>query len=87
MKSAEMPSSRRPAPDGETKGVFVNRLSRLIQLHRNFQDDLNPMGQKLLEHSIRATYRDCVDFGAAEQAKLLLDRAGIEPRGAAGEPA
>jgi hypothetical protein len=77
MKSADMPSTPPPAA-GATKDVFVNRLARLIQLHRNFQDDLNPLGLRLLERSIRATYRDCIDFGAADQAHTLLVRSGID---------
>jgi hypothetical protein len=53
---------------------------RLIQLHRNFQDDLNPMGLQLLERSIDATFWDCVDFGAEDQARQLLTRAGLQPK-------
>jgi hypothetical protein len=76
VKSADLPS---PLPaTGETKNVFVNRLARLIQLHRNFQDDLNPAGQRLLEQSMKATFRDCIDFGAGDQAQALLARSGIE---------
>ena len=77
MKSADLPSPL-PAAGDQSKSVFVNRLARLIQLHRNFQDDLNPMGLRLLEQSIKATYRDCIDFGAADQAQTLLSRSGLE---------
>ena len=83
MKSADMPSSPLPAAGDQTKSVFINRLSRLLQLHRNFQDDLNPMGLRLLEQSIRATYSDCIDFGAGDQAKTLLTRGGIDLRDSA----
>jgi hypothetical protein len=74
-----MPSSPRPASAGQAKNVFVNRLARLIQLHRNFEDDLNSQGVRLLERSIYATYLDCIEFGATDQARMLLVRAGIEP--------
>ena len=80
MKSAEMPSFERSASNTQVRSVFVNRLSRLIQLHRDFQEDLNTMGLQLLERSIDATYWDCVDFGAQEQARQLLSRAGLQPK-------
>jgi hypothetical protein len=75
-----MPSFERFASGPQARSTFVNRLSRLIQLHRNFQEDLNPMGLQLLERSIDATYWDCVDFGAEEQARQMLARAGLQPK-------
>ena len=76
MKSAEMPSSPRPTAE-EARCVFVNRLARLIQLQRSFEHDLNTTGARLLTHSILATYRDCIDFGAADRARTLMARAGL----------
>ena len=78
MTSAELPFPR-SAPEAETKSVFVNRLVRLIRLRQDFQDDLNAIGVELLDRSIYATYRDCIDFGAADQARLLVVRAGLRP--------
>jgi hypothetical protein len=72
-----MPFSPRPAAESETRSLFVSRLERLIQLRKDFQDDLNPLGMELLSRSIYATYRDCVDFGAAEKARSLMSRAGL----------
>jgi hypothetical protein len=72
-----MPSPLSAARD-HTKTLFVSRLTRLIQLHRNFQDDLNPMGLRLIEQSIKATCNDCADFGAGDQARAMLAHSGIE---------
>ena len=79
MQSAEMPSFYRSAPENETKTVLVRRLDRLIKLQKNFHDDLNALGVELLNRSIYATYRDCVDFGAGTQARLLMAQAGVRP--------
>jgi hypothetical protein len=57
-----------------TTTTFVRRLERLIRLRREYSQDLNPLGLRLLDRSIHATYKDCVDFGAAEQAKQLVAR-------------
>ena len=57
---------------------FRRRLARLLRLRREFREDLNPMGVTMLEHSIRATYRDCVDFGGEEQAHRLALSHGFE---------
>jgi hypothetical protein len=55
-----------------TTTTFVRRLERLIRLRREYSQDLNPLGLRLLDRSIHATYKDCIDFGAAEQAEDLL---------------
>lgn len=80
MKPAEMPPFQRSA-SGQTKLIFVNRLARLIQLRRELRDDLNPTGVELLDRAIYATYRDCIDFGAADQARGLMAGAGLEADG------
>ena len=74
-----MPPSFRSAPHDETKVLYVSRLARLIRLRQDFQDDLNQLGVELLDRSIYATYRDCIDFGAADQARLLMVQAGLRP--------
>jgi hypothetical protein len=73
-----MPFSPRSAPESEARSVFVSRLERLIQLRRDFQEDLNPLGIELLSRSIYATYRDCVTFGAEDRARTMMTRAGLE---------
>jgi hypothetical protein len=65
-------SSFQSAAHDEAKDVFVSRLARLIRLRRDFGDDLNQLGIDLLDRSIYATYRDCIDFGAADEARQLV---------------
>ena len=71
MKPSEKPSSPRPRED-EVKVIFLNRLRRLIRMRRVYREDLNPLGILLLERSIDATYQDCIDFGAGDQARELM---------------
>ena len=73
-----MPSSSRTAVELENRTTFVNRLERLIQLRRDFEDDLNPLGLDLLHRSIYATFRDCVTHGASDKAHDLMEQAGLE---------
>jgi len=73
-----MPFSPRSAVELENRTTFVNRLERLIQLRKDFQDDLNPLGVELLLRSIYATFRDCVTYGADDRAHDLMARAGLE---------
>jgi hypothetical protein len=54
------------------KLVFLNRLRRLIRMRREYREDLNPLGILLLDRSIDATYQDCIDFGAGDQARALM---------------
>ena len=75
----DMPSSYRSAPDDETKAVFVSRLARLVGLRRDYESDLNSLGIELLDRSIYATYRDCIDFGAADEARELMSKCGLRP--------
>lgn len=73
-----MPFPPRSALELENRATFVKRLERLIQLRKDFQDDLNPLGLDLLHRSIYATFRDCVTYGASEKAHDLMERAGLE---------
>ena len=75
-----MPSYSRFALENATTTIFVRRLERLIRLRRDRHDDLNPLGVELLNRSIYATYRDCVDFGAGTHARLLMLQAGLNMR-------
>ena len=70
MKSPEMPSSQ--AEEGEMKSIFVNRLRRLIRMRRDYREDLNPLGFRLLDRAIFATYQDCLEHGAGPEARALL---------------
>lgn len=59
-------------PEAQVKAVFLGRLQRLIRLHREYRDDLNPLGKRLMERAIDATYRDCIDAGAADSALPIM---------------
>lgn len=72
MKSHETPSSG--TAQGLTKSVFVKRLERLIRLRREYIEDLNPLGLRLLDRSIYATYKDCVEYGAEGDARRIVAR-------------
>jgi hypothetical protein len=63
--------SPRPAED-EAKVVFVSRLERLMRLRQDYIDDLNPLGLRLLDRALYATYRDCLDFGAGREANGIM---------------
>ena len=67
MKSPETPSS--PAPERQAQAIFISRLQRLIRMRKDYRDDLNPLGFRLLDRAIDATYQDCLDFGAGDQAR------------------
>ena len=71
MKSSDKPSSPR-AKEGEVRALFISRLERLIRLRKDYREDLNPLGLRLLDRSIYATYKDCVDYGAAKEARALM---------------
>lgn len=44
---------------------FMARLERLCRLRREYRDDLNPDGARLLNRAILATMGDAFDQGAA----------------------
>ena len=71
MKSPEMPFFR-GRTEGQINALFVSRLERLIRLRREYREDLNPLGIRLLDRAIYATYRDCCEYGAEEPAKYWL---------------
>ena len=71
MMSPERPSSRK-TEEGRIQALFLNRLERLIRLRREYREDLNPLGFRLLDRSIYATYQDCIDHGAADRARAVM---------------
>ncbi len=73
MRSQETPS---PAGSGEglTKALFIRRLERLVRLRREYSEDLNPLGLRLLDRAINATYKDLVDFGAKAEIGHIVAR-------------
>lgn len=63
----------RPA-SGDGLGTFyLSRLERLIRLRRDFEEHLNELGVDILDRSIYATFRDCIDCGAADRARVLME--------------
>jgi len=70
MKSVSPRPSRK---DGGLGSFYVSRLERLIRLRRDFEDHLNDLGVDILDRSIYATFRDCVDSGLADRARLLME--------------
>jgi len=73
MGSQETPS---PAGSGEglTKALFIRRLERLVRLRREYSEDLNPLGLRLLDRAINSTYKDLVEFGAQAEIGHIVAR-------------
>jgi hypothetical protein len=57
---------------GLTKALFVRRLERLIRLRRDYSEDLNPLGLRLLDRAIHSTYQDCIDYGARDEVDGMI---------------
>jgi hypothetical protein len=81
MKRSEPPLQ--PASGEGLREFYVKRLERLVRLRGEYEEQLNPLGVELLERSIYATFRDCVDTGAAARARTLIG--GREPRSYGGK--
>ena len=73
-------SSDQPRAGADLRAFYVSRLERLIRLRNNFEDQLNPLGVELLDRSIYATLRDCIDNGAGRRARTLMNALGRGPR-------
>jgi hypothetical protein len=69
MMSNDKPSR---AAEGQTRTLFVRRLERLMRLRHEYVDDLNPLGLRLLDRALWATYQDCIDFGATKEANEVM---------------
>ncbi|HEX5369903.1 MAG TPA: hypothetical protein VFY10_10860 [Dehalococcoidia bacterium] len=70
MKQGEMPSQSRT--EGQTKALFIRRLERLIRLRREYRDDLNPLGLRLLDRAIYSTFQDCLAYGAGDEVRSIV---------------
>ncbi len=67
---AELPSSgARGVP---LRGVYLERLQRLLRLRQEHEQDLNTQGLHLLDRSIFTAFCDCRDLGVAEEARRIL---------------
>ena len=73
MRPHEMPS---PAGSGEamTKTLYIRRLERLVRLRREYSDDLNPLGLRLLDRAISSTYKDLVELGVEAEIRHIVAR-------------
>jgi hypothetical protein len=60
--------------EGSTKVLFIRRLERLVRLRREYSDDLNPLGLRLLDRAISSTYKDLVEFGAESEIRHIVAR-------------
>ncbi len=47
-------------------------MERLIRLRREYSEDLNPLGLRLLDRAISSTYKDLVGFGAEAEIKRIV---------------
>lgn len=54
------------------QALYLRRLQRLIRLREHHEEDLNDDGLWLLDRSIFATYRDCIQIGAGFAAHDIL---------------
>jgi hypothetical protein len=63
----------RPAHGDGLGNFYLTRLERLIRLRKDFDEHLNELGVDILDRSIYATYRDCVDSGAADSARRIME--------------
>jgi hypothetical protein len=59
--------------EAESTALFVSRLQRLLRLRSEHCDELNPQGIRLLDRAIYATYRDCIEYGAEQRARTLME--------------
>ena len=73
MKSPEIPPSE-GRTEGQTRALFISRLERLLRMRKDYREDLNPLGLRLMDRAIDATYNDCVDFGAGIEAKAIMSK-------------
>ena len=54
------------------QALYLRRLRRLIRLRDHHEENLNDDGLWLLDRSIFATYRDCIQIGAGFAAHDIL---------------
>lgn len=63
-----------------TRSLHISRLSRLVRMRRDYREDLNPSGLKLIDRAIYATVKECEWLGAAGVAAgMTVDLTLLEP--------
>ena len=60
MQSRDKPSSSQDE-GARIDALFVTRLQRLIRMRHAYRDDVNPLGLRLLDRAIHATFRQLSD--------------------------
>ncbi len=73
MREIRDPRSDKPRRGEDLKSFYLSRMERLVRLRRDFAQDLNPLGLRLLDRSLYATLRDCDKAGAGRKARALMD--------------
>lgn len=73
---AMIPVTSRHLPVSPIQSLFLNRLSRLLRLKEEWRERRLPADwrTRLIDKAIYSTYCDCVEVGAAETARELIDR-------------
>lgn len=70
----------------DLQAVYLKRLRRLIGLREHHEEELNDDGLWLLDRSIFATYRDCIQIGAGFAANDILSGSPLGSRISDGKP-
>ena len=54
--------------------LFIERLTRLVELHHQEGAVVTPPQRRLLDHAMYSTYEDCLASQAGYEAKVILNR-------------
>lgn len=56
----------------EYRDIQWDRLKRLIGLRRDFADDLDERGLKMIDLSLKAAFEDCSEVGMGDKARNII---------------
>lgn len=61
---------------------FIQRLWRLLNMQKQFDDEISPEGVSMIRRAIYSTFQDCVTSGVSDEASRLIremtdDEAGV----------
>lgn len=59
-------------PREHAGAYYLARLHRLLEQRQSYYEDLAPKGHRLFEVCIRATERDCREYGTGIEAAAAL---------------
>lgn len=60
----------------DTIAIWLRQLERLGRLQRDYDDDVNDLGRRLMRRAMTARYLDLVRAGAEVEASQVLARFG-----------